>query len=145
MPTKTVNVRLRGGGRVRGGLAVDQGFFRLEIDTDAVADLSRPFLEQIAREARDEAFNLAAHRTGEMRDSIEHGVRGRGEKTEAFVSVGSDHWQFVEYGTGRRGSRSNPQGIISQGYTHGVGEGTPARPFMRPALLSMRNKVQRAG
>ena len=129
----------RGGGRVRGGRAGERGFFRLNEDyKQVVLDMTRPHLEEIAEVGKNLAYASAAKDTGEMADSIQSGTRKLGDRIEAFVVVGSDHWQFVEYGTGQRGALTNDAtGIQSQGYSHGESIGQPSRPFMRPALMEM--------
>jgi HK97 gp10 family phage protein len=77
-------------------------------EIERLADRAR---DRVLDEIADDARGMAAVDTGEMRGSI------RVDSAGNQVVVGSDHWQFVEYGT----------------------ENMPAEPFMRPALYQRRN------
>lgn len=106
----------------------------LEASSDAV-DL---VTEEIAVDAR----RYAPVDTGAMRDSIDAipAVEGHGS-----VTVGTDHWRFVEYGTSPHEIHAKPGGALAwPGGAHPVAEvhhpGTHAQPFMRTALYQKRGE-----
>lgn len=70
------------------------------------------YLDQLASAAAATARELAPHRTGALRDSIDHDVVTEGGRQIGVVIVGDWKANLIEYGTSRH----------------------PARPFLRPAL-----------
>lgn len=84
-------------------------------DADGLAHLyliGREATDEITREIAADMRRLVPVDTGELRESIEDiEVDGHG-----VISVGTDHWEFVEYGTSRM----------------------DAQPFIRPALYRNR-------
>lgn len=133
----------RGGGRVQGGKAGDAGYFRWSEDAEKVIlELVRPTFEAAAEAGYDVSYREVPVRTGNLRSTIDHGTRLHRGFLEAYLTVGTDYWQFVEYGTGLRGESSNLAGPVqSQGYGHGQGAGMPARPFMRRGQIAMANAI----
>lgn len=65
----------------------------------------------VLRAIAEDARRLAPVETGQLRESIE------AHPAEGIVTVGTDHWQFQEYGTRYQ----------------------DAQPFMRPALYRQRD------
>lgn len=132
---------LSGGGRVRGGVSVDMGWFKNSANwTELIDPLIRPAMEQAVQEGITTATKAVPVRTGRLQSTIGGRVQRRGNQLQGALFVGTDYWQYVEYGTGLRGEGTNPTNTVqSQGYTHGGIDGMPARPFMRPGLIAMQN------
>ena len=131
----------RGGGRVQGGVSVDMGRFRYAINwADIVGAALTARMETAVEIGERTAREAVPVRTGNLQSTIEGNVQRRGPSLEGRLSVGTNYWQFVEYGTGGRGVDTNISGPVqSQGYSYGPSGGMPARPFMRPGLVAMRN------
>jgi len=86
-----------------------------------------------------EAQRIVPVRTGDLRESIEVGdVQSNGPLAVVEVSAGTDHAFFVEYGTGQRGAAS--AGAGSGPYSESW-PGMAARPYMRPALVTVESDV----
>lgn len=74
--------------------------------------------------------------TGDLKSSIQASKAGR---LRWLVNVAAEYGVYVELGTGRRGAASNiqrPEGITYAGYWAGMA----ARPFLIPAVESVRGK-----
>lgn len=83
----------------------------IEFDADAFLHLERiaqMVAEDVAEEIAQDAQRDAPKDTGQMAASV--------QAEGADVTVGTDHWQFVEYGTRHM----------------------PPQPFMRPATYKSR-------
>ena len=99
-------------------------------------------LSELVTMATEYAINLAPVRDGDLVGSINGSVEGSGTSKQGYVEVGTDHWMFVEYGTGVRGAGSDqPNPGLPGGYVHGSVAGQLAQPFMRTTLWWIRNQV----
>lgn len=103
---------------------------------EAAAPLIARLTDDIAADAREHC----PVDTGELKASIrtEHG-QGYGR-----VWVGTDHWRYVEYGTAPHIiTPRDKQALFWPGAQHPVARvhhpGTPAQPFMRPAIYKRRS------
>jgi len=98
----------------------------------------------IVEDGVEYAKNLAAVRTGAMRDSITNGgLQYIDGQLMGIIEVGdgAEYWVFVEYGTGQAGAGSEqPEPGVAEGYVHGSSRGMPAQPFMRPTLWYLRQR-----
>lgn len=105
----------------------------------------RAELERLAQLAVEYAQNLSAVESGAMRDSVRFvGFQEVEGQLAAVIEVGdgAEYWVYVEYGTGVRGAASEqPDPGLPVGYAHGSVAGVPARPFMRPTINYLRNRV----
>jgi len=77
---------------------------------------------------------------GRLRSSIKLEFLNNGMTGEVGTNV--DYAQFVEFGTGRRGSSSQHPPLPS-GYVHGSRAGMLAQPFLYPAWDRERNPFNR--
>lgn len=94
-------------------------------------------LEAVALEAEARAKRLAPVDHGRLRASIEGGVDEEG----GFLKAQTDYAAFQEFGTTTRGSQTDP-GPTPPWYQHGGRPGgVPAKPFLRPAVQSLRGQV----
>lgn len=101
-----------------------------------VTELAEQWRTKITEEIAEDARGMAGVDTGAMRASIHAEPPGR-------VVVGTDHWQFVEYGTRPHVIEPDEAGALAwPGGPHPAMRvehpGTPERPFMRPALYRRR-------
>lgn len=102
--------------------------------------LAHKATEKITREVFREIQRRVPQDTGELSDSLELTVvHGTG-----IIRVGTDHWAAVEFGTGPHLIRSTGPWSLKN---HETGQhfgrvvhhpGTPAQPFMRPAVYKRR-------
>lgn len=113
---------------------------RLDPSADAHLDaaLHRVMLN-LGHDIAADARSLARVNTGRLRNSIEAEVDG----TTLRVSTDVTYWKHVEYGTGPHIIRPNAKkALYWPGAEHPVAKvnhpGTPAFPFLRPALLQPR-------
>jgi len=141
-----------GGGRVRGGISSGQGNFRLVIDPEVdknfaedpqVRSLVGKMAEGMAELARDNIVSDGLIDTGDMLASVTSHIRTIANKISAVATVGTDHWQYVEYGTGQRGESSLQPLKLAQGYRHGSAAGIRAYAFMRRAFLETKAAFER--
>lgn len=84
--------------------------------------------------------------TGNLRDSIGGTVRpgNQGILTIEITAGGpqAPYWAFVEYGTGSRGAQSRQvEPGRAPGYKYGAFPGQPAEPYLRPAMLTIRRRI----
>lgn len=108
---------------------------RIEQRIDRLADATA---EAVADDARD----LAAVDTGEMKSTIH--IRYLSGRVR-HVHVGTDHWQFVEYGTSPHVITPKDKKALwgpTMPTSHPVARvnhpGAEAQPFMRPATYKKR-------
>lgn len=87
-------------------------------------------------------------RTGALRDSIRGELStGTAGMISGSVSAGGPeafYWAFIEYGTGARGAGSDqpdPGRPVGYGYNRSW-KGNRAYPFLRPALIELRARIQ---
>jgi len=91
--------------------------------------------------------------TGNLRVSIERRTEVEAQGCTGIVGTNSDHWAYVEFGTGPKGEgtyeyRDDLHYTMEPWVAHieGVGfrtlEGYPARPFLYPALADNRDNIQ---
>ena len=83
--------------------------------------------------------------TGALRRSIHMRVEERERKVIGIVYTSIEHAPYVEFGTGKRGNGSYPyqeRAGISLAYDPNW-PGQVAQPFMIPALLSNRNRINK--
>lgn len=99
-------------------------------------------LDQVTEDVKDDIVRSAPVDRGDLVKSVHR----RGHR----VYVGTDHWHYVEYGTEPRefGPRTK-KALWWPGAHHPVKKvyhpGTPAQPFMRPALFKRRTLRVPAG
>lgn len=94
-------------------------------------------LEEVALEAERRAKLLAPVDHGRLRSSIEGGLDSEG----AFLKAQTDYAAFQEFGTMQRGAATDP-GPTPPWYQHGSrAGGVPAKPFLRPAVESVRGAI----
>lgn len=101
------------------------------------------YLAKLAREVRADAERAVPVKTGKLRASIYHEVNG----ATARVGVRNvPYWSTVEYGSGPHIIRpSVKKALYWPGARHPVAyvnhPGTPAQPFLRPALYKRRGAL----
>ncbi|MCQ8831760.1 HK97 gp10 family phage protein [Streptomyces malaysiensis] len=98
------------------------------------------YLHKLGREIQNDAERLAPVKTGRLRASMYHEVN-RGELRVGVRHV--DYWMTVEYGSGPHIiTPKNAKALYWPGARHPVAKvnhpGTPAQPFLRPALYRRR-------
>lgn len=99
-------------------------------------------LNKIVKMATQYAINIAPTRDGDLVASIRGFIQGSSSGKEGVIEVGTDHWMYVEYGTGIRGAASHqPAPGTAAGWVHGPSAGQTAQPFMRLTLWWIRNQV----
>lgn len=89
----------------------------------AQSGMVRAVLEAAGQIVETEAKRRAPYKTGNLRRSIVHEVRGRGKDQHAIVAATAHYAAFQEFGTSRHA----------------------AHPFLRPALLVLRRAAGEAG
>lgn len=99
--------------------------------TDPIDDV----LQEAAFEIEQRAKLRASVDTGRLRASIGTGRTGPMEQT---IVVGVHYGPFVEFGTGQAGATGDQPGGVPGEYVHGPSPGRPSAPFLRPALLEVR-------
>lgn len=77
---------------------------------EVAKDIAKPHMEPVAEAGAEVARSHAAVDKGEMRDSIQVEMTPDG----ARVTVGSDHWMFVEFGTSRMAAQPFMRLIIDE-------------------------------
>ena len=110
----------------------------------------RQRFEELRAIAQAGAERRVPVRTGNLRSSIKSRlVRQRDGTLRIELTAGGRgayYWAFVEYGTGRRGSVSRQfEPGLPPGYVHGARAGQKAQPYLRPALLDVKRRIQRTG
>ncbi|MGY0062843.1 HK97 gp10 family phage protein [Streptomyces sp. LZ34] len=98
------------------------------------------YLEKLGREIQNDAERLAPVKTGQLRAGLYHEVN-RGELRVGVRDV--PYWMAVEYGSGPHIiTPKNAKALYWPGADHPVAKvnhpGTPAQPFLRPALYRRR-------
>lgn len=98
------------------------------------------YLEKLGREIQNDAERLAPVKTGRLRASLYHEVN-RGELRVGVRDV--PYWMTVEYGSGPHIiTPKTKKALYWPGADHPVAKvnhpGTPAQPFLRPALYRRR-------
>ncbi|MGW6912588.1 HK97-gp10 family putative phage morphogenesis protein [Kitasatospora sp. NPDC054939] len=93
-------------------------------------------LMRLGEDMAAEAQGLAPVNTGRLKQSIRAEVEGLVMRVSTDVS----YWRYVEYGTGPHIIRPRTKrALYWEGADHPVAmvnhPGTPAQPFLRPALL----------
>jgi hypothetical protein len=102
--------------------------------------LAEKHVRRITEDVERDAKRRVPVDTGELRATIHsthHGLKGR-------VWVGTDHWAPTEYGSGPHFIRVKNAKVLHNAETGDFfgrrvwHPGTPAQPFMRPALYTKR-------
>lgn len=127
------------------GFVVESPVWRLELQADTQDDLVR-IVEDIA----DDARRACPVDNSDLHDSIETAY----DPGIGYVHVGTDHWIPTEYGSPAHEIKArNPRGALAffwlKAGVHVVVKsvqhpGTPAQPFMRPALYRRRHPKSRS-
>lgn len=142
LPTSVLDINT--GANFKSTVDVLGGFIlnpNLEAEINGSSEMTDT-LQELVTMATEYAMNLAPVRDGIMIGTIAGRVEGSGAERHGIVEVGSDHWIFVEYGTGMRGAGSaQPAPGLPGGYKHGSVAGQAAQPFMRPTLWWLRNQI----
>jgi hypothetical protein len=113
---------------------------RLDPSADAHLDAElHRVMTNLGHDIATDAQALARVNTGRLKASIIAEVEG----LTLRVSTDVDYWKYVEYGTGPHVIRPNSKrALYWPGADHPVAKvnhpGTPAYPFLRPALLQPR-------
>jgi HK97 gp10 family phage protein len=113
---------------------------RLDPSADAHLDAAlHQALDRIAAAIADDARALAPVRNGRLKASIFHDTVG----LTARIGTDVDYWRYVEYGAPAHTIRPrNKKALFWEGAAHPVAvvhhPGSPAQPFLRPALLQQR-------
>lgn len=142
--TQANRVGARGRINVRGAFHYNTQF-PLDWSRDSEVRLRFNELKEIALE---EARRRVPVATGTLRSSIQGKVTSkRTGIIEIELTVGgrgeAPYWAFVEYGTGRRGARSRQvEPGTPDGWVYGQINGQTAQPFMRPAMLVVKRRLQ---
>ena len=139
MTTRTTNTFNVSGGGINVAIVLNPD---LEEEINGSEEMQRT-LDDLIRMATEYAINIAPVRDGVLVGTIEGEVLNTGtERIEGRVNVGTSYWQFVEYGTGIRGSASEqvPPGLPA-GYQHGQVAGQASQPFMRLTLWWLREQI----
>jgi HK97 gp10 family phage protein len=105
-------------------------------DVDAVLEDAALELE---RRATQYAQFGGGFQTGRLKASIKH--ERLAIKTHAVVA-NTHYASFVEFGTGQRGSASPQPDGLPPDYVHGSVPGMAAQPYLRPALIEVRDLLQ---
>lgn len=118
----------------------------------AATDGTERGMQFVVEQIQQEAQLLVPFDTGELRENIYKNVETKGQK--CIGTVGSNKWYapYVEFGTGPRGEASRPEHAKSinyrqTGWTYHDGndfvytKGQAAKPFLYPALASVKPKV----
>lgn len=101
------------------------------------------YLRKVAIEIENDAKRFVPIATGQLRAGIYREVNG----LDARIGVRNvGHWSAVEYGTGPHIIRPvNKRALHWPGAAHPVAvvnhPGTPAQPFLRPALMRRRGAL----
>lgn len=91
-----------------------------EVDFEAGIQYARArYARAVAKTVQEDMERLVPVDTGELKSTIHTESVG----DSVYITVGSDHWFFVEYGTSRMA----------------------AQPFIRPALARRRGVVDLSG
>lgn len=101
------------------------------------------YLEKLGREIQSDMERMARVRTGRLRAGMYHEVN-RGELRVGVRNV--PYWSTVEFGSGPHIIKPNTKKALHwPGARHPVNQvlhpGTPAQPFMRPALYKRRGRL----
>lgn len=110
-------------------------------------ELDSKYLTKAMAEAcavvRNDAVELAPHRTGALQRSIDFEVSEDG--TEGIVYSNLEYAPYVEVGTGiystKGGGRDTPWAYKDQDGWH-ITKGQPAQPFLEPALQQNTSKIK---
>ena len=120
--------------------------FRLDVNSRWRADLNveiARYLRKLARQIQNDAERMAAVKTGKLRSSLYHEVNG----LTARIGVRNvPYWSTVEFGSGPHEIRPvTKKALYWPGARHPVNRvwhpGTPAQPFIRPALFKRRGRL----
>lgn len=120
--------------------------FRLNVNSRWRADLNAEiarYLRKLARQIQNDAERMAAVKTGKLRSSLYSEVNG----LKARIGVRNvPYWSTVEFGSGPHIIRPrNKKALHWPGALHPVAfvnhPGTPAQPFLRPALYRRRGAL----
>lgn len=94
---------------------------------------------------QDTAVILAPVDTGMLRQSIEAYTQDDGDTIRAGIMTNLEYAPFVEYGTGLRGSQTNPvyvgESPLPGGSHSAAWKGQNAQPVMRPALYNNEQNI----
>lgn len=101
------------------------------------------YLHKLGREIQNDAERLAPVKTGKLRSSLYYEVN-RGELRVGVRNV--PYWNTVEFGSGPHIITPNTKkALYWPGARHPVNKvlhpGTPAQPFLRPALMKRRGRL----
>lgn len=101
------------------------------------------YLHKLGREIQNDMERMAPVRTGLLRSSLYHEVN-RGQLRVGVRNV--PYWSTVEFGSGPHEIRPvNAKALHWPGARHPVNRvfhpGTPAQPFIRPALYKHRGRL----
>lgn len=107
--------------------------------TNRIVPALRAAVETAGKGVLEEAQRIVPVDTGELRDSGYVNVRETDKTVVADVGFSADHAGYVEYGTGRAGAASAGAGPYPYSPTW---PGMPARPYLRPALDTMRDTIR---
>jgi HK97 gp10 family phage protein len=107
-------------------------------DTNLNAALAHA-MTRIVQSIAADAQSLVPVNTGRLKSSIQWEIDG----TIGRVSTDVPYWRYVEYGTAPHViTPVNKRALHWEGADHPVARvnhpGTPAKPFLRPALLTRR-------
>lgn len=96
-------------------------------------------MTRIVQDIAADAQRLVPVNTGRLKASIQWEING----STGRVSTDVGYWRHVEYGTAPHViTPTNKRALYWEGADHPVAKvnhpGTPARPFLRPALLTRR-------
>lgn len=111
----------------------EPGLIKLD---DRVSEVRENVAEDVARDAR----RYAPKDTGQMASTIRVVNSGKSSR----VIVGTNHWYFVEYGTGAHPITAVRRKVLAnkeKGEFYGktvLHPGTPQQPFMRRAIYQRR-------
>jgi hypothetical protein len=101
------------------------------------------YLHKLGREIQNDMERMAPVRTGRLRAGLYHEVN-RGQLRVGVRNV--PYWSAVEYGSGPHEIRPvTAKALYWPGARHPVNRvwhpGTPAQPFIRPALYKRRGRL----
>jgi len=146
---------------LRAGKVKSVKILKQNFSQEMVKKLTPPF-KAAAKMMEKEAKRIVPKDTGKLRDSIKAEViigaraprtkKGTGLKVPMGIELKATakYAAFVEYGTGDRGRASfivrgpTPAGFQQKpmDYTHGMGRGQKAQPFIRPAMIKALKAMQ---
>lgn len=105
-----------------------------------IDDIASELVGNAVDDAHEEVLRDVPRDTGNLASTVEKDYAPGSQ--EGYVSVGTDYWAAVEYGTPAHTIRRSTEEVLTDGtvfYGKEVNHpGTEAQPFLRPAAFKKR-------